>query len=123
MTRRRTQGPDFSLTSGSVQNHENPRLSLAKSSQARTKKATEIHELAAIPDSTAHVCPPVVRLLEAEHFADLAVRQGRLELAHLARDGRLRGNLLQRFPGRNVGRDRIVGGVEHLKSEPVLLQA
>src|SRR5271154_6185199 len=87
------------------------------------QKLLGIRELAAAPDSTAHVCPPVVGLLEAEHFADLAVRQRRLELAHLARDGRLRRNLLQRFLGWNVERDRIVGRVEHLEAESVLLQA
>src|ERR1700729_50472 len=80
-------------------------------------------EIAAGPDSTGHVCPPVVGLLEAEHFADLAVRQRRLELAHLARDRRLRRNLLQRLPGRNVERDCIVGRVEHLEAQPTPLDA
>src|ERR1700691_1502672 len=87
------------------------------------QKLLGIRELAAAPDSTAHVCPPVVRLLEAEHFADLAVRQRRFELAHLAGDRRLRRNLLQRFLGGHVERDRIVGRVEHLEAEPVLIQA
>src|ERR1700722_1629919 len=123
MTRRRTQGPDFSLTSGSVQNHENPRLSLAKNSQARTKNTTEIHELEATPDSTAHVLSPVVRLLEAEHFADLAVRQGRLELAHRPGDRRIGTEPGQRLYGRLTEGDRIVGRVKHLKAESVLLQA
>src|ERR1700722_14898827 len=80
-------------------------------------------EIAAGPDSTAHVCPPVVGLLEAEHFADLAVRQRRFELAHFARNGRLRRNLLQRFPGRDVEGDRVIGRVEPLEAETVLREA
>src|SRR6478736_2894704 len=78
---------------------------------------------AAAVDSTAHVFSPVVGLFEAKHFADLAVRQGRLVLAHLAREGRLRHNLLKRFLGRNVERDRIVGCVKHLEAEAVLFEA
>src|SRR5277367_1703733 len=79
------------------------------------QKLLGIRELAAAPDSTAYVCPPVVRLLEAEHFADLAVRQRRFELAHLSGDRCLRRKLLQRFLGWNVERDRIVGRVKHLE--------
>src|ERR1700690_136979 len=87
------------------------------------QKLLGIKELAAAADSTAHVCPPVVRLLEAEHFADLAVRQRRFELAHLAGDRRLRRSLLQRFPGGHVERDRVIRRVEHLEAESVLFEA
>src|ERR1700677_2930521 len=113
---------DFELGQRSSKTTENPSFPDVRACDDG-QKLLGIRGLAAAPDSTAHVCPPVMRLLEAEHFADLAVRQGRLELAHLARDRRLRRTLPQRFLSRNIERDRIVGRVEHLEAEPVLLQA
>src|SRR5579883_3243440 len=73
--------------------------------------------------SPFHVFPPVVLLLEAERFARLAVRQGRLPLAQRPRDRRIGAIALQELGSGDICGDRVVGGVEHLEAEPVLLQA
>ena len=62
-------------------------------------------------------------LLEPENLADLAVRQGSLELAHFPRHRRVRGVFGKECLGRHRGRDRVVDRVEDLEAEAILLQA
>src|SRR3954464_4129102 len=62
-------------------------------------------------------------LLEAEDVADLAVRQKRLKLAKLALHRHVRIEALQKLARRQVGGGLVVGGVEDLVAEAVLLHS
>lgn len=62
-------------------------------------------------------------VLEPQHLPDLPVRQRRLILAHLPRHRRTRRELLQHLGRWFPRRDGIVGRVEHLEAQPILLHA
>ena len=67
------------------------------------------------------VLPPVVNVLEAQHFPDLLIRQRGLPLSHFSRDGRLRTCFLQILYRRNSRRNAVVGGIEDLEAQSILL--
>jgi hypothetical protein len=67
------------------------------------------------------VLSPVMLLLEAQHLPNLTVAQRRLPLAHLPRNWSVGTVLLEELPSRERRGDGVVGRVEHLESQPILL--
>lgn len=61
--------------------------------------------------------------LESQHLSDLAITQRRLELTHLASDGRIRSYLLQVLLSRHSSSNSIVSSIENLKAQTILFDA
>ena len=71
-----------------------------------------------------HILPPIMRVLESQHLADLPIAQRRLVLAHLPRELGVRNLLGQELRGRDVAHgDGVVGRVEDLEAQAVLFDA
>jgi hypothetical protein len=67
------------------------------------------------------ILPPIMLFLEPKHLLNLPITQRRLPLPHVPRHGTIRRKLLQELARRKRGCDGVVGRVEHLKPQPVLL--
>lgn len=61
--------------------------------------------------------------LKTQHLADLAVGEQALIFADLAGEGHVRKESLRKLFRWRIGRDGVVGGVEDLVAEAVLLDA
>jgi hypothetical protein len=60
-------------------------------------------------------------LLEPQHLPNFPITQRRLPLLHFSRDRRVGTVLFQELPCRECCGDGIVGGIEHLESQSILL--
>ena len=77
--------------------------------------------LAIGPSALRDVVSPAMLRLEAEHLLGLAVGQQRLEFAELALDRHAGVEALQKLARRQVGGRVVIGRVEDLEAEAVLL--
>ena len=73
------------------------------------------------PALSPYIFAPIVLLAKAEHMLRLAVGQKRFIFAEFALQRNVGIEALDKFPRRQIGGAVVIGGVEHLVAEPVLL--